>query len=395
MLKCASAYTYEIDDPGVAFGEIKKQLDEKITLLKHSVGVVMCHPEFIASGALRHICENLPFELAGATTSAQAVNGEAGDLVLTIFVMTSDDVQFKAGVTPPLDDGIDAPVQAAFDEAAATMPEPPKLAIIFPPLMLKYAGDAYVNAWGKAARDVPLFGSLAIDDSVNFEGSETIFDGKNFKTAMSFVLCFGNIAPRFLVGSLPQDKAMPYKGEITKSEGPFVHEINNISARKYFESIGIIGSGSYAENQLQSYLFVPFVIDQKMREDYDGIPVIRGHASFLEGGSAIFRGDVDEGSSFTMLMVNSNDVMKTTSQKLEEINGLPDVNGILLFPCIVRRMISMYPNPLAELKTAIDTIRPDIPFMMGYAGGEICPTSVNNGIPANRFHNYSLVALVV
>jgi hypothetical protein len=55
----------------------------------------------------------------------------------------------------------------------------------------------------------------------------------------------------------------------------------------------------------------------------------------------------------------------------------------------------MYPNPLVELQTALSTIRPDIPFMIGYAGGEICPTSIKNGIPANRFHNYSLVALVV
>jgi hypothetical protein len=55
-------------------------------------------------------------------------------------------------VTAPLDDGIDAPVQAAFDEAAAAMPEPPKLAIVFPPLIMEYAGDAYVNAWEKAAR---------------------------------------------------------------------------------------------------------------------------------------------------------------------------------------------------------------------------------------------------
>jgi hypothetical protein len=391
MLKCASVHTYEIDNPEIALGEIKAQLDEKIALLDHSAGIVMCHPEFIASGVLRHVCENLPFDLAGATTSAQAVNGEAGELVLTIFVMTSDDVQFCAGATGPLDDGIEAPVRDAFDEAAFGMPGLPRLAIVFPPLITEYAGDAYVNALKNAAPNVPLFGALAIDDSVDFEGSETIFNGKNFKTAMSFVLCYGNLKPRFLVGSLPLDKTMPHKGEITKSAGPFAHEINNVSAHKYFESIGIIG-GSYAENQLH---FIPFAIDQKKRDDYDGIPVLRGHASFTEGGASIFRGDVDEGSTFVMLKTDSNDVLEKTRQKIEEIKELPSINGALLFPCIVRRMMTMRPDPLIELETAVDAIGSDIPFMMGYAGGEICPTSVKNGIPANRFHNYSLVVLVV
>ena len=52
-------------------------------------------------------------------------------------------------------------------------------------------------------------------------------------------------------------------------------------------------------------------------------------------------------------------------------------------------------SPLMELETARDTINPDIPFMIGYAGGEICPTLVRNGVPTNRYHNYSLVILVV
>ena len=33
LLKCASVYTYEIDDPKTALEEIEAQLNEKITLL--------------------------------------------------------------------------------------------------------------------------------------------------------------------------------------------------------------------------------------------------------------------------------------------------------------------------------------------------------------------------
>ena len=391
MIKCRSVYTYEIDDPEIALKEIKTQLEEKITLLEHSAGIIMCHTEFINSGVLRHLGENLPFDIAGVTTSSQAVNGGAGELFLTIFVMTSDDVWFRTGVTESVNEDIDGPVKTAFDKAVAGVSEMPKLAVIFPPLILKYAGEAYINAWKHLIPNVPVFGTIAIDDTLSFEGCETIYNGKSYKTSMPFVLCYGNINPRFLIGTLPQDKVMPYKGEITKSCGPFVKEINNINAYKYFESIGFASNGALADN----YLFVPFVIDQKMRKDYDGIPVVRGHASFTENGTAIFRGDVDEGSTFTLLTCDSDDVLLTTKQKIKEVNELPGVNGVLMFPCIVRRMMTQRLNPLKELETARETINPDIPFMMGYAGGEICPTSIKNCIPTNRFHNYSLIILVV
>ena len=391
MLKCASVFTYEIDDPEIALNEIKSQLQKKITLLKNSVGIIMCHTEFIKSGVVKYINENLPFNLAGVTTSSQAVNGEAGELILTIFVMTSDDAWFKTGVTESLDEDLIDPIKTAFEKASLGLSRIPKLALLFPPLFLKYSGDAYIDAWKQISADVPVFGTIATDDTLTFEGSETIYNGKNYKTSMPFVLCYGNINPRFLIGTLPEDKVMPYKGEITKSKGPFVQEINNISAYEYFESIGFASNGALAS----SYIFVPFVINQKKREDYDGIPVIRGHASFTDDGTAIFRGDVDEGSTFTLLTSDSEDVLSTTRNKINEVNKLSGVNGVLMFPCIVRQMLTQRLNPLSELKIVRDTINPDIPFMIGYSGGEICPTSVKNNIPTNRFHNYSLVILVV
>ena len=390
MLKCASVYTYEIDDPEIALNEIKSQLDGGITLLEHTVGIVMCHPEFIGSGVLKHVCEKLPFDLAGITTSSQAVGSEVGELILTIFVMTSDNVWFRTGVTGELNESIDIPVKAAFDKAVMGVSESPRLVLIFPP-QLQCAGDVYVNAWQEIIPNVPIFGTIAIDDTLTFEESETIHNGENYKNAMPFVLCYGNINPRFIVVTFPQDKVMPYKGEITKSNGPFVHEINNLNARQYFESIGFAKDGVLNEN----YIFVPFVIDQKKRADYDGIPILRVLASFTEDGTAVFRGYVDDGSTFTLLTCGPEDMLSATRQEVGQINDFPDVNGVLLFSCIARRLMTMRINPLMELETVRDTISPGIPFMMGYAGGEISPTLMRNGIPTNRFHNYSLVILVV
>ena len=391
MLKCASVYTYEIDDLDVALENIKAQLDEKITLLEYTVGIVTCHPEFIISGALKYICNNLPFDLVGMTTAVQAVNDETGELILTIFVMTSDDVRFRTGITTELDTSIATSIKTAVDRITSEHTETPGLALMFAPCMSSCSGDTYVAAWENIIPNVPIFGAVATDDTRAYELSETIYNGESFKMEMPFVLCYGNINPRFIVGTFPHEKVMPHKGEITKSSGPFVYEINNKNAYEYFESIGFTNNGVLAK----SYIFVPFAIDQKKRADYDGIPVIRSLNSFTENGTAVFLGDVDEGSTFSMLTSEPDDVLSVTRQKIEQINSLSGVNGVLMLPCIARRLMTMRVDPLIELKNVRDTIRRDIPFMMCYAGGEIGPTLVKDGIPTNRFHNYSLIILVV
>ena len=311
MLKCASIFTYEIDDPGAAFEELKGQLDQKITLLEHSVGIILCHPEFIASGVVKHLGEKLPFNLAGVTTSAQAVNGEAAELVLTLFIMTSDDVWFKTSMTESLEENVEERIKTAVNTTILGASELPALALVFAPLIGNDPGDIYMEAMQKALPNVPIFGPIAVDDSLTFELSETIYNGENHKTSMPFILCYGNINPRFIVGTFPEDKVMPYKGEVTKANGPLVCEINNMSAFKYFENLGLVNNGNLAE----SFGFVPFAFDQKKRADYDGIPVIRAVASLNKDGTATFRGGIDEGSTFTIMTSEAEDVLMETQKR--------------------------------------------------------------------------------
>ena len=384
MLKCASLYTCEVDDPEVALSEIKTQLEQKLPLLKHSVGIIMCHPEFIGTGVLRHICENLPFDLVGVTTSSQAVNDEMGELILTVFVMTSDDVSFKTGVTEEMGPDVAGPVQAAYEKVAVEGCESPKLALIFPPFG-RHAGDEYVRAWENVIPGTPLFGTHAIDDTATFKECETIYNGQNYQAALSFVLCYGNINPRFMIATFSEESAIS-TAAITRAKGNCVYEINHGIAREYFEKVGIAGISA----------LTPFMIDLLKREDYDGVPVVRGFASFTEEGAATFYGEMDEGSALSFLKWDIDDMLTKTRQKITEINGMTDVNGVLSFPCAIRRAVLLGANkPLLEFVTIKEAINPEIPLMVGCAGGEICPTSVRDGVPANRFHNYSLVILIV
>ncbi len=389
-MKCASLFTYEIDEKEIALEDINRQLVEKITLEENSIGIIMCHPEFILSGTLKYICENLPFEVVGITTASQAVNGEAGELILTLFVMTSDDVTFRTGFTESLLDGLEQPTRDAYKIASEGMNGEPKLALRCPPALIKYPGDAFPGIWSEILPNTPNFGTFAVDDTVEFETSETIYKEQTSKEKMSFVLCYGNINPRFLVSSLPDDNLLQYKGEFTKAQGQHVCEINNINAYQYFEELGL-GTDGVPSN---SFLFLPFFIDFRKSINYDGIRVMRVLLSFTDEGAAVFRGNMEEGSHFTLSRYTAGDVNATTIELMEKINKMENVNGLLSFSCIVRRMV-LGAQSLDELENVKNSVNQDIPFMAGYACGEICPTTVKEGAIANRYHNYSVVCLII
>jgi len=388
MLKCASVYTCEVDDFNLAMSEINSQLDEKLTLLDHTVGIIMCHLEFLESGMLEHICKTLPFDVAGVTTSSQAVNEIANDVILTIFVMTSDDVYFKTGMTDSLENDIYTPAKNAYDSIGLS--EMPKLALLFPPLPEKNSGDTYVDAWESVIPGTPIFGTFSTADTADFLGGKVIYNGEVTDTCMSFIFCYGNINPRFVIGTFSEKNALPYKGEITKSYGIYVEEINDIKAYKYFEERGLAKDGE--PNSI--FTFVPFLIDQKNRTDYDGIPILRELVTFTDDGIAVFRGNIDEHSTFKMLQGTFEDVIEIAEEKLEEAASHSGINGILVFSCIARRMMVMQKDSLRELNVARQKLG-DIPFMMGYAGGEISPTSVKDGNATNRYHDYTIITMIL
>jgi hypothetical protein len=91
----------------------------------------------------------------------------ADEHILTIFVMTSDDVRFKAGITESLSDNAEAAVKTAYERVSAGETEPPALALIFPPFLMEhFSGDICIGAWKNVIPGTPFFGTYATDDTV-------------------------------------------------------------------------------------------------------------------------------------------------------------------------------------------------------------------------------------
>ena len=393
MIKSATMFTYEVDDPEEAVQEILGQLSSGPPLLKNTVGIIMCDVEFIDTGVLKAVCRALPFPTVGATSAMQAVNGETGDLILTVMVLTSDDVCFEPGLTNSVfDNELSEATRRAYEtiqQRRGTV-DPPAMIFMFPPLRLRCSGDDYVAEWEEICGKIPLFGMLAIEDDIKFEQCATIFNGETYRDGHAFILVYGEIKPRFFVGAIQNKRTLPHTGIITKADGHRLLEINDIRAADYFESIGLAKNGAL-DSGVQ---FVPLMVDFKNRPDYDGVSVARIMVHLDEEGAGVCVGAVESGATCSFGTCNPEDALATAEQIAKQIAALPDVQVILMCSCYVRKVVFGL-EPLKEAQMILNVLPKNIPYMLSYAGGEICPTTVTDGQIINHFHNFSFIACVL
>jgi hypothetical protein len=374
--------------------EIRSQL-EGFELLGNTAAIIACDPEYVENGIYKAVCEALPFTVAGATTISQAVNGSFGFLMMSMLVLTSDDVFFEGGLTEDFSAGgadITERARCACEAAMAKLNGDPRIIFIFPPLIHENGGDQYVEAFDKLCPGTPLFGTIAISDTVEdtvFKRCYALYDGEYSPRAMSFIMVSGNVSPRFFATFTRDTEERLAPAEITKSDRNNIYEINGKPASEYFEEIGFAKNGKMRAG----LMFVPMILDFKKLADYDGMPVVRAMTA-IENDTGICQGYVYQNSEFTMAKPTGDDVMDSTAGLVDKIAAIPDKQATLAYSCMGRGMY-LGMDQMREISAFADRLSDGAPFMMAYSGGEICPTSSTETKLANRFHNYTLIACVL
>ena len=391
MTKSITAYTYEIDDIEAAVSGIISQL-EPLNRSKNMIGIVTCSYDYIESGIIAALNEALPFEIIGETTVSQTVHGEAGLLLLTMLVLYSDDCRFVCDITDELPDPGDMKpiITKSYEQTSAHLGEKPKLILIFPPLLNTQAGDSYVNILSALSERTPIFGSLCADDTTDtYVNAYTIYRGEAYKNRMTYVMIAGDINPEFRIASVSGESRLPYKGEITGSNGNLLTGINDVSTVNYLETIGLAGNGKIRSG-INS---IPFLINFENEAGADNVSVARVMFTTTPENYAVCGGEMPIGASITAGICDKDDVVSTTKQMIEDIGKNYKGKTALLFSCIGRRY-ALALEPLLEAQIAADEMSGDISFLFSYSSGEFCPTSVSEGGATNRFHNYTFVACI-
>jgi len=395
MIKSVSLQTAIIDDINLAVSDLAGQLKEKLPLLRNSVGIVQCDPEFIEVGIMPLLHEALGITLVGGTTVSIATNSEISNHMFSVLVLTSDDVEFVAGHTTGLVEDYESAIEKSMQAALGGSKLPLGLALLFPTATdnENLPGDCYVETVEKVCGEVPIFGTLSVDDTVReFDRSMSVYNGEHFSREATYVLVFGeNVNPRFFVATVPKQAGLSEENAVvTKADGHIVQEINNMLAVDYFESVGLAENGEFKPG----VYFLPHIVS-KVDEEGTERAFVRAMIKFDENGHSFFRGKVPQGAELSVASLVSDDILSATMGVMKQIASVDDAQAVIIFSCIVRQL-SIGADIMKELEQIKDTLRPDVAFAASYSGGEIAPIGcAKQGKPINSFHNYSLIACVL
>ena len=381
MITMLTASTLEIDEVDVAVAEILEQLDLGNGLRKHAVAILSCYPEFIDTGVVKALCKSLPCDVVGCTTLASGTARQNGTMMLAVQVITSDEVSFATAISAPLtrESNFD-PMKDAYMEASAKLPGAPAMAIPLLPVLDFVNSDSLVEALDEISSGLPLFGTLPCDHTTNYGQSFLVHNGEVFENRLVLLLLSGPISPRFHIVSLSEERGEKQHAIITASDGNILREVNGVPLLKYLETIGLCD-----EANVETAKVVPFIVNYN-----DGTtPVVRGIYRFTPDGNAMCGGRVPCNSTLSIGAVDYNDVISSTKRLLTEVRAREGVNLILGFSCICRGWV-LGTDVLAEFDCVQEACG-DIPYLMFYSGGEICPVYNEEGQHFNRFHNYSCI----
>lgn len=386
MLAVFTAHTAEVDDTGAAAEEILSQLDLPATLRQNAVGFLTCHPAFVESGVVQALCAALPFEVVGCTTLSSAVPGALGSLLLTLTMLTSDTARFVTAVTGPLDKAQREPVVAAFRQAAARLDGKAALMLCAAPVGRTYGCDQIQQVLGGEAPGMPIFGAVAMDDTVGHQRARVIHKGRAHADAMAFVLLAGNLAPRFALATIPARNVSRRKVVVTACENNIIHEFNGIPVLRFLQMRGLAMDGSP-----EGLDAIPFLV-----ESQDGMgPVARNVFDLTPEGYAVCGGDVPLNATVSIGALEYDDVIETTADLMQSVAELAQGRSVLMFSCVCRN-IALGVETLTEMEAIQTALRANgVPYQFSYSGGEFCPVYDREGNPVNRFHNSAIVACIL
>ncbi len=381
MLKSLTAYTYQLDHFDLAIAEILEQLNLAENLQKNSVGIITCYNEFIENGLVAALAQALPFDIVGCSTLGNATAGQNGPMMLALMVLTGDDIQFKTAFSEPLIVDPQQAVENAYHRVADADLGPAAVILSFFPLNNNFVSGNLCDYLQNIAAPSPIFGLFA-SNFENFSQNFCLHNQQYSDKSFSLLAIYGNIKTDFFLTSIPSTNIQKQNSIITASQNNILQEINNLTLEQYTQSIGLGGGNNIITS-------IPFVADFK-----DGnLPLARAIFSINDQGYAVCGSLLPPGTTLALGYLEYEDVLQTADSLISQAlakNG----QALILFPCKSRNAV-LGPDAQAELEFISQKIGSSLPYLIAYAAGEICPIDDKQGNLLTRYHNYSLIGLLL
>jgi hypothetical protein len=387
MIRMLTAHTSEMDFADDAVSEVLQQLNlEEEGISGQALGILACHTEFVQTGVVKALCERLPFPVVGYTSLGSAVKGAEGHQLLTISVLTGDDMEFSVALSETITpENIGPPIKDAYAHALAGLSVPaPSLGFVMAPVMTTVDGMTLFDQINLNCGDTLLYGSVACSGNMDMSGNLVIWNGDAAQDVMAIVLIHGDVKPRFFLATLTDDRMGKKKGTITDAEGSLIRTVDDVPMLDFIESCGIT-----KESVIKAPASIPVMLDYG-----DGsAPIACGIYTCTPEGFTYVGAHVHVGARISIGTQDRDGILSTAKSLLHRILRETKPRGILLAPCLSRSLL-LGVNSEDELLLAVKELGDVAPYHIAYSGGEICPVYASGGAARNRFHNYTFTACV-
>ncbi|MDR1040908.1 MAG: FIST C-terminal domain-containing protein [Deltaproteobacteria bacterium] len=378
------AQTLEPDDVDRSVGEILGQLNLPKNLRQSSVGIVHCNQAFVESGALKAVCDRLPFPVLGYNTLLHSSSlGLVDSMLMTATVLTSDTVKFAAGLSGPMGRDMLGPTAAMYVETENLLRSRPVMGLVFAPnLPGSASGEILTEALDEISDGVPLFGGQPADFTTHMRNPRVIYNGDTYTDRAGIVLVEGDLKPRFHVFPVSAQRRIRQMAIITESDGNIVKQVNGMPVLEFMEQLGLCFEGRLAATHT-----IPLFIDR-----HDGAPpFVRAILAQTPEGWLILCGRAPVDSTLGIGAMDQAHIIDGVKQVTAATRlASPDV--FILYSCLSRNIVLGF-NYAAEAEALREELNGRIPYVFAYASGEICPIRTREGKWRNEFHNMSLIAV--
>lgn len=382
MIRSYSLHTSEIDDPQLAADEILSQL-EAVSLCRHSVGLLVCHYDYMASGVLEAVRASLPFDLIGITTFYQTGTAAEGIFELTITVMTSDDIRFAiAGSGSISETNAQQCVHDTYNHAYAVHAQTPALVLSFLSMRSPINGDAYLRALDDCSGGVLSFGAVSSGNDDTSDGCFVVYPGGITSTGFAMLLLIGDVEMQTYFANNKLDKLLGMTATVTQAQGGTVRELNGQPALSYVRKNNINLEGE----DYQGIITIPFLYklptDQRM--------IGRTLCGYSEQDGLSFLGEIPEGALLRTGTITIDDILETSNGLVDEALETSRNAGVFFIFSCVGRYITLGLDPTLEMESIKKRMAGGIPYVACYVGGEICPAG-DPPAQRNQYHNASII----
>jgi hypothetical protein len=376
MIRTLTAYTRDPDSVHNAVAEIESQLDLGKNRLKNSFALVFHHRYFHKPELFRSLYKALNMDVLGVATVMSAVTGAFGEIILTVMVFTSDDVEFVSGLSDPLFSNYDIALSALYRKTAAKTTLSPRLMFVFSQPSYTLCGGNILEWLDESTGGIDTFGTVSLTYPYSEEVCSIFYNGVFYTSRVAMVLFCGALEVSFSAQRVPVERFVIKNILVTKSRKNILEEFNGTPAVAFLKEIGLI-----EKNDELALLSIPICI-HKPGGEYRTL-VMQGVAN---AEHIICHSDVPVGSVISIGNINHEDVIASMETLAREIPE--NSSGAILYSCYIRSL-ALGLDTEAEAAFLAKNIKH--PFLFAYSGGEFCPINEQTGRRSNTFLNASIV----